>query len=58
MADKIMETMKEKIREMKIVPVVKLDDAKDALPLAKALVEGGLPLCGGDFSNRSGSRVY
>lgn len=43
MSDKIMETMKEKIREMKIVPVVKLDDAKDALPLAKALVEGGLP---------------
>lgn len=26
-----------------IVPVVKLDDAKDALPLAKALCEGGLP---------------
>lgn len=43
MADKLMEEMKEKIREMKIVPVVKLDYAKDALPLAKALVEGGLP---------------
>lgn len=43
MADKKMEEMKAKIREMKIVPVVKLDDAKDAMPLAKALVEGGLP---------------
>ena len=43
MADKKMEEMKEKIRAMKIVPVVKLDDAKDAVPLAKALIEGGLP---------------
>ncbi len=29
--------------EFGVVPVVVLDDAKDALPLAKALVEGGLP---------------
>lgn len=33
----------EKISELKIVPVVVLNDAKDARPLAKALVEGGLP---------------
>lgn len=33
----------EKISELKIVPVVVLNDAKDASPLAKALVEGGLP---------------
>ena len=26
-----------------IVPVIKIDDAKDAAPLAKALLEGGLP---------------
>ena len=32
-----------KIQKMGIVPVVKLDDAKDAVPLAKALCEGGLP---------------
>lgn len=38
-----MEEMKEKIHAMKIVPVVKLNDAKDAVPLAKALVEGGIP---------------
>ncbi len=31
------------IKEIGIVPVVVLDDAKDALPLAKALTEGGLP---------------
>lgn len=32
-----------KIREVGIVPVVVLDDAKDALPLAQALCDGGLP---------------
>ncbi|MFA7160663.1 MAG: bifunctional 4-hydroxy-2-oxoglutarate aldolase/2-dehydro-3-deoxy-phosphogluconate aldolase [Kiritimatiellia bacterium] len=32
------------INEMGIVPVVKIDNAKDAVPLAKALAEGGLPL--------------
>lgn len=32
-----------KIQKMGIVPVIKLDDAKDAVPLAKALCEGGLP---------------
>ena len=33
----------EKIQEIGIVPVVVLDDAKDAAPLAEALCEGGLP---------------
>lgn len=33
----------EKIQEIGIVPVVVLNDAKDAEPLAKALCEGGLP---------------
>lgn len=32
-----------KIQKMGIVPVIKLDDAKDAVPLAKALCDGGLP---------------
>ena len=32
-----------KIQEIGIVPVVVLDDAKDALPLGKALMDGGLP---------------
>lgn len=35
--------MLSRIQKMGIVPVIKLDDPKDALPLAKALVEGGLP---------------
>ena len=32
-----------KLHELGIVPVVVIDDAKDAVPLAKALIEGGLP---------------
>jgi len=31
------------LKKLGIVPVVKLDNAKDAAPLAKALCEGGLP---------------
>lgn len=33
-----------KIEELKVVPVVVLHDAKDAAPLAKALIDGGLPV--------------
>lgn len=33
-----------KIGELGIVPVVKIDDAKDAAPLAEALIKGGLPV--------------
>ncbi len=35
-------TITEQFKEYGVVPVVVLNDAKDALPLAKALVEGGL----------------
>ncbi len=38
-----MRTMEEQFREALVVPVVVLHDAKDAEPLAEALVEGGLP---------------
>lgn len=34
----------EKIREKKLVPVVKLDRVEDAKPLCEALCEGGLPV--------------
>lgn len=36
-------TINDKFYEVGVVPVVVLEDAEDALPLAKALVEGGLP---------------
>lgn len=38
-----MDAILEKIQKIGIVPVVVLNDAKDAEPLAKALCEGGLP---------------
>ena len=38
-----MDTMNEKIAEYGVMPVVVLEDAKDAKPLADALVKGGLP---------------
>ena len=33
-----------RIEELKIVPVVVLHDEKDAVPLAQALMNGGLPV--------------
>lgn len=38
-----MNSIVDQFRKIGIIPVVVLDDAKDALPLAKALSEGGLP---------------
>ena len=37
-----MDIIKE-LSKIGIVPVIKIDDAKDAAPLAKALIDGGLP---------------
>ena len=44
-----MKTIAEQFYEYGVVPVVVLEEAKDALPLAKALVEGGLPCAGVTF---------
>ncbi|MFO7937866.1 MAG: bifunctional 4-hydroxy-2-oxoglutarate aldolase/2-dehydro-3-deoxy-phosphogluconate aldolase [Kiritimatiellia bacterium] len=38
-----MSDVMQRIKELKLVPVVVLNDAKDAAPLAEALIEGGLP---------------
>ena len=35
-----------------IVPVVKIDDAEKAVPLAKAMIRGGLPACKGNDQRR------
>ncbi len=37
-----MESVIEQIRKTGIIPVVVIDDVKDAVPLAKALIDGGL----------------
>ncbi len=42
-AKEISEVMK-RISAVGIVPVIKLDDEKDAVPLARALCEGGIPV--------------
>lgn len=39
-----MKTIEEQFYKYAVVPVVVLEDAKDALPLAEALIEGGLPV--------------
>lgn len=39
-----MEELFAKIRNIGIVPVIKLERAQDALPLGRALVQGGLPV--------------
>ena len=38
-----MDAILEKISRIGIVPVIAIDDANKAVPLAKALVRGGLP---------------
>lgn len=38
-----MQSFKETLREIGLVPVVKIDDAKNAEPLARALLAGGIP---------------
>ena len=38
-----MKTIEEQFQKLGVVPVVVLEDKKDAIPLAKALSEGGLP---------------
>lgn len=39
-----MEAIIKQLETLKVVPVVKLDDARDALPLGSALIKGGLPV--------------
>ena len=38
-----MRTIEEQFEKLGVVPVVVLEDKKDAIPLAEALVQGGLP---------------
>jgi 2-dehydro-3-deoxyphosphogluconate aldolase/(4S)-4-hydroxy-2-oxoglutarate aldolase len=43
----------EKIGSHKLVPVIVIENAKDALPLAKALIDGGLPVAEVTFRTRA-----
>ena len=60
-----MDPILKQISNVGIMPVIAIDDAKKAVPLAKALVAGGLPVAevtfrtacsgGGNAGDRSGS---
>jgi len=36
-------SIEQRIKKLKIIPVVKIDNANDAVPLGRALIDGGLP---------------
>ena len=38
-----MNDMIKQLYEIGLIPVIKIEDANDAVPLAKALIDGGLP---------------
>ncbi len=37
--------IEQRLATLRIIPVVTIDDPKSALPLGKALIDGGLPVC-------------
>jgi 2-dehydro-3-deoxyphosphogluconate aldolase/(4S)-4-hydroxy-2-oxoglutarate aldolase len=39
-----MSVLIEQLRKLRVVPVIVIDDPKDAVPLATALIDGGLPI--------------
>jgi len=49
-----MEAIHARIAELGVVPVIALDDAAQALPLADALTEGGLPVAEITFRTQAG----
>ena len=51
-------TINEQFKEYGVVPVVVLNDAKDALPLAKALVEGGLACAEVTFRTDAAEEIH
>ena len=61
--------MMEQLSRIGIVPVIAINDAADAVPLAQALIDGGLPCRGGHLPHcrcrgrdqehdRSSSRIW
>lgn len=48
----------EELSKIGIVPVIALDDAKDAEPLAKALIEGRTSMRRSNIQNSSSRGIY
>ena len=46
----------QKIEKVKLVPVVKIDNPRDAVSLGRVLVDGGLPVA--DLQNRSRGGIH
>ncbi len=51
-----MDVVFEKIREAKIIPVIKLDCVEEAVPLAKALLKGGIPVAEVTFRTKAAAQ--
>lgn len=51
----MLDPIMERIHELKLVPVVVLEDARNAAPLAEALVQGGLPCA--EVTFRTGAAI-
>lgn len=45
---------RETLKSIGIIPVIQINDAEKAVPLALALKKGGLPAAGGDVPHRRG----
>jgi 2-dehydro-3-deoxyphosphogluconate aldolase/(4S)-4-hydroxy-2-oxoglutarate aldolase len=52
-----MKSVYDKIKDHRIIPVIAIEQVEDALPLADALIEGGLPLIEITFRTKSATEV-
>lgn len=50
-------TISDKLRAVRIVPVIAIDDAEDIVPVCEALGEGGLPVAEITFRTEAGQRA-
>lgn len=50
-----MDSSIEKLKEIKLLPVIKIENTEDAVPLAKALISGGVPVAEITFRTPSAS---
>ncbi|HEX8907006.1 MAG TPA: bifunctional 4-hydroxy-2-oxoglutarate aldolase/2-dehydro-3-deoxy-phosphogluconate aldolase, partial [Longimicrobiaceae bacterium] len=52
-----MSDLNARFRELKIIPVITIGDAEDAVPLGRALSEGGLPVAEITFRTAAGAEA-
>ena len=54
---KILHAVLDELRKIGIIPVIKIDDAEKAVPLAKALISGGIPCAEITFRTAQGEKA-